>query len=332
MKKLIVFNIYFLFFVIIVNSQIINFPDSNFVNKLMQSSPSSQIALNLTYNNIKIDSNNNGTIEQIEAQQVGLLNVSLSSIADLSGIGYFTNLRTLICHYNLLNELNLSSLTQLVALQCNNNNLSSLNLSGLLMFESLRCDYNNISAIDFINVPNLKSVVCFNNQISNLNFSSNSIFNQLYCRNNNLTSINIKNNTNHDFSNSNLNDCWKTGNPNLTTICVDASEAASVQSFLDGCGTPQSITVTSNCGLANETFIAGKLKIYPNPATTTLAIVSNETINKLSLLDFQGRLLQTNSINSYEATLDVSSFTSGIYFIKAETTLGTTTEKIIIKQ
>ena len=62
------------------NAQIVNIPDANFKAKLLAASPSNQIAINLAGNYNKIDTNDNGEIEQSEALQVLVLNVSYSNI------------------------------------------------------------------------------------------------------------------------------------------------------------------------------------------------------------------------------------------------------------
>ena len=46
----------------IAKAQIINFPDANFKARLLASSPSNSIAVNLSVVNFKIDSNNNGVL------------------------------------------------------------------------------------------------------------------------------------------------------------------------------------------------------------------------------------------------------------------------------
>ena len=81
-----------------VNAQIINFPDANFKAKLLSASSSNQIASSATtfinssptsYN--KIDINNDGEIQISEASNITWLNISSSSISNLTGISFFMN-------------------------------------------------------------------------------------------------------------------------------------------------------------------------------------------------------------------------------------------------
>lgn len=316
---------YLLFFVKTLSfAQIINIPDINFKNKLINASLNNQTA-----GNTVIDLNGNGEIEENEASQVTYLFLAVSNISDLTGIEFFVNLQYLFVNVNLISNLNINQLTQLVVLRCDNNNLSTINYSSLVYLEQLNINNNNFTIFDFSETPNLRLLSCSNNQFTILNLSQNPLLTKLYCKNNNLTSINIKNGINEDFSNINYNDCWKIGNPNLTTICADASEVASVQSFLDGCGTAQAINITSNCGLSNDNFATNELVFFPNPTSSIITISSEEIIKSIELYDNLGRVLVSKKVNENQTLLDVSNYSNGVYFVKVVTDNGFKIEKVI---
>ena len=88
-----------LVFAVNTQAQIINFPDANFKAKLLQASTANNIALNINGIKIKIDTNNDGEIQQSEALVVYTLNVPSSNISSLSGIEFFKNIRYLSCEY-----------------------------------------------------------------------------------------------------------------------------------------------------------------------------------------------------------------------------------------
>ena len=142
----------------LTSGQIINFPDNNLKTRLLQSSPDYPIAATGWSNGvaeqyIKIDSNNDGEIEQSEALAVTFLNIRGSGISNLSGMEYFTNLHWFSfgnnqvtsatnlsglinmekfgCFGNQLTEINVSTYSMLINLTCSNNQLTSLDLSGL---------------------------------------------------------------------------------------------------------------------------------------------------------------------------------------------------------
>lgn len=322
MKKI----FFYLSFIIYAHAftQIINIPDINFKTKLINANVNNQTA-----GNTVIDLNSNGEIEQSEALQVTYLFLVASNISDLTGLEYFTNIQYLFVNVNLISQLNISQLTQLITLRCDNNYLTSLNLNGLTSIEQLNINNNNLNSFDCSGLPNLKSISCANNQLSALDLSNNSLLTRLYCSNNNLISINIKNSINHDFSISGFNDCWKTGNPNLATICVDASELTSVQNHLNNCGTAQTINITSNCGLGSDEFVANKVVLYPNPTNSIITISSNEIIKNIELYDSVGRVLVSKIIENNQTSLELSTYSNGIYFIKISTENGEIIEKVV---
>ncbi|MEZ4838136.1 T9SS type A sorting domain-containing protein [Flavobacterium sp.] len=303
----------FLFFICVIsNAQIINIPDQNFKNKLLQANTTNQTAAG----NI-IDTNANGEIEISEALMVNYLFVAASNISDLTGVEYFTNLQYLFVNVNQITSINLSTLTNLIQFRCNNNNLSNLDLTGLINLVGVNFSHNNITEINFSLLPNINQVVCNNNLLSELDFSSNPLFTKLYCSNNNLTTLNIKNGINQDFSDVNFNDCWKTGNPNLTTICADESEIASVQSFLEDCGSPQTINVNSNCNLSNQEFTKSKITIYPNPVNDVLNInLENSIISSVTVFNTLGQKVYFSF--STTSQIDVSKLEAGAYFLKVD--------------
>ncbi|MDN3677065.1 T9SS type A sorting domain-containing protein [Flavobacterium paronense] len=210
MKKL--YSLLFFAISIFTNAQIIDFPDANFKTKLLEASASNQIAIDLAGNYNKIDINDNGEIEQSEALQVLVLNVSNTSITNLSGINYFVNLGTLYCANNpltsldltslvnltglncandLLTTLNVSGLTNLWELYCFNNQLTSLNLNGFSNLHLLYCSSNLLQDLQVNDLVNLNILQCQNNQLPSLNLSGLVNINSLICFNNQLTTINL---------------------------------------------------------------------------------------------------------------------------------------------
>lgn len=240
-----------------------------------------------------------------------------SSISNIEGIEYFTSLEYLYVHNNSLTSINLSNLTSLTQFRCNNNNLSDLDLTGLTALVGINLMSNNFSSLNTQSLPNLNDVYCAQNQISSLDFSNNPQLTRLYCSNNNLTSLTIKNGINQDFSNVNFNDCWKTGNPNLTTICADESELVAVQNFLDNCGSAQTITVNSDCNLSNQEFTKSKVMIYPNPVNDVLNInLENSIISSVTVFNTLGQKVYFSF--STTSQIDVSKLEAGAYFLKVD--------------
>ena len=201
MKKL-----YFLFFLTIgffANAQIVNIPDANFKAKLLSASASNTVAsrqtpvYNPTYgtwsvsNYSSIDTNGDGEIQVTEARAIKWLKVFNSNISDLTGIESFTELIALDCGYNVLTNLNVSSLPFLQTLSCYSNQLTSLNVSGLANLQFLSCYNNQITTLNVLNLTNLRTLSCYSNLLTNLNVSGLSNLQSLLCYSNQLSSLNV---------------------------------------------------------------------------------------------------------------------------------------------
>jgi Leucine-rich repeat (LRR) protein len=123
------------------------------------------------------------------------LNLSSSSISDLTGIEAFSALTYLDCEDNKLTTLDLSQNTALNYLDIDANALTSLEVS-----------LN--TALTFLE--------CADNQLITIDLSQNIALTVALCENNQLTSLDLRNGNNTlvvDFS--------TTGNPDLTCITVD---------------------------------------------------------------------------------------------------------------
>jgi Leucine-rich repeat (LRR) protein len=183
-----------------LSAQTINIPDANFKNRLV--------------NEMGLDKNSDGQIQQSEILAVTFLDVESKKIASLEGIEHFTNLVELRCSWNKLTELDLSKLTQLQTLQCFGNQLVNLNLSNLTQLQNLNCSNNQltelnlndlaqllilefsknqITQIDVSNLTMLKKLDCNTNQLVVLNLSNLSQIQNLYCQNNQLVDLNVSN-------------------------------------------------------------------------------------------------------------------------------------------
>lgn len=197
-----------------LNAQIINFPDLNFKNRLLQSTAMVGnfyfIASNVSGNNMAVDANQDGEIEVNEAQAVYKLTVQNCNISNLSGIEYFTNITNLNCADNLLTSLDVSNLTNLQIFRCDRNNINYLNTNGLMQIRSfyygtnhlpnfninahpsvnfLGCDRNQIINLDISGLPYLTVLQCDNNSIQSLDLSHQSFLRNLTCSNNLLTDL-----------------------------------------------------------------------------------------------------------------------------------------------
>ncbi len=81
----------------------------------------------------------------------------------------------------------------------------------------------------------------------------------------------------------------------------------------------------------NENGEHGYVTMYPNPATTSVKLEANSNINDVQVYNAVGQLVYSTVINNKTATVDVSSLQNGVYFVKINSELGTTTQKLVVK-
>jgi Leucine-rich repeat (LRR) protein len=193
-------HFYILFFLVfsisITKAQIINIPDPNFKSELLAAGYSTAIARDVNGMSIIIDVNQNGEIEVDEVLPVYQLQVNSEWINDLTGIKYFTNLRTLECSNNNLTSLDLTGLPNISTLKCSNNQLTNLNLTGLTTLSYLQFSYNSLETIDVSTLTHITYIYGGYNSLTSLDVSNLTFLEDLNVDNNNLASINLNGATN----------------------------------------------------------------------------------------------------------------------------------------
>ena len=180
------------FFSNITFSQIVNIPDQDFRNVLMQSGPFSGIARDSNGTNISVDSNSDGIFEMSELSRVSTLNVSASRISNFEGIQHFVNLQYLNCNTNRASNLDVSSLQYLKSLECHGF-LTTLNLGSLPNLEKVDCSDGRITSLDVSNLPNLKHLNVSDNSLTSLNVSNLAKLEELYCTRNRISPLDVSN-------------------------------------------------------------------------------------------------------------------------------------------
>ena len=90
-----------------------NFPDTNFRN----------------YVSTNVDSNNDGILQQSEADKVFTINIKNKSITSLKGVEHFTKLEKLYAIQNRLTDIDVSHNTNLTSLDLSNNKLAGIDVS-----------------------------------------------------------------------------------------------------------------------------------------------------------------------------------------------------------
>lgn len=91
--------------------------------------------------------------------------------------------------------------------------------------------------------------------------------------------------------------------------------------------TGDQVQTLSNKNLNSENLIS----LFPNPTKNSLNVVLTSILNdaKLSIVDLQGRVVNTLGINDKSTVIDVSGLQSGVYVLRVDSSEGSYTKKFI---
>lgn len=89
--------------------------------------------------------------------------------------------------------------------------------------------------------------------------------------------------------------------------------------------------VEGNVGIAD--VMSGTVNIYPNPATSEITIALPKSMNaEIRIFDISGKLLvfEAQTLVNTKHNVNVSSLTTGVYFVRINSEEGTVTKKLLI--
>jgi hypothetical protein len=83
--------------------------------------------------------------------------------------------------------------------------------------------------------------------------------------------------------------------------------------------------------LSTNNFVASKLSVYPNPASSVINISStiNATINTVEMTDLNGRVVLSKSVNANNGQIAIGDLAAGVYMMKIATDQGTAIKKVV---
>ncbi|MDT0555805.1 T9SS type A sorting domain-containing protein [Patiriisocius hiemis] len=178
-------------------AQIINFPDPNFKDALVNSPCVSFTGDCDDPSLIDADFNDDGEIDMMEAELIQVLCFSnVNNITSVEGIEHFVNLNYLSVGVNDLTSLDVSQNTLLEYIGCPSNEITSINLGDNPNLIELSCSNNLLTSIDISQNPNLEVLNVSSNTLNSISVSSNVNLKRLTIRNNNLNDMDISQNIN----------------------------------------------------------------------------------------------------------------------------------------
>ncbi|HMR89528.1 MAG TPA: hypothetical protein PKD51_15315, partial [Saprospiraceae bacterium] len=142
----------FLAFGFVGYGQIIDFPDANFKNALVNS-----LCVDTDGNgspDADADFNNDGEIDVDEALNIRFLDISNRDVVDIEGINFFNSLSKLDCSYNKIDKVIIDKLNSLTDLDCSQNIFSEiLIISNLPKLSKLKINGMSVNSIELKNLP-----------------------------------------------------------------------------------------------------------------------------------------------------------------------------------
>ncbi len=190
MRSVLAFS--FLAFCFVGNGQIINFPDPNFKNTLVNTICADTDGNGSLDNDV--DLNNDGEIDVSEALMAKSINVGNQNITSIEGINYFQSIISLDCSHNNISDLNLENLPLLGSLSCqNNSSLKTLKCTNLPTLFNLYCRTTGLISLELKDLPSLLSLDCsWNSSLNNLTLTNLPRLSQLFCNNSGIISLALK--------------------------------------------------------------------------------------------------------------------------------------------
>ncbi|HEU0136594.1 MAG TPA: T9SS type A sorting domain-containing protein [Flavobacterium sp.] len=213
------------------SAQVVNIPDANFKAKL--------IALD-------VDTNSDGEIQVSEAIVPYTLNLSNSSITDMTGIEAFVNLFFLNCSNNNISTLDLSSIVGLQSIDANNNPLTSINISNLANLTGANLQHCNLDALDVTGCAAVMSLSLQYNEFTVLDLSPVTALRDLNLDYTTVETVNLAglmNLENFSATTTNLTTLDVSGSPSLQTLYLSSPALGAVN--------------VSNCTALTELIIGG---------------------------------------------------------------------------
>jgi Leucine-rich repeat (LRR) protein len=305
-----------LLFTGMVKAQIVNIPDANFKARLLASSPSVGVAVDISGNAITIDTNNDNEIQVSEALSVYGLRINSSQTTQIVGLESFQNLTSFDCSNTLITSLDVSFLPNLKTLFCNNATLSTINVAGLTNLEGLYCSGNQLTLLDVSNLINLQNVLCNDNLITTINLVGSVNLYQLTCTNNLLTTINLQ------------------GLTTLTLLYIDYNQVTSLS--LNGLSSLRTLVANDNqissleiinCPIIEAAGFSNNLLSNINLGGTTnikALFIANNNFTDVSFITSLSGLKHFNCVNNSITNLDFVGSIANLEYLICSNNLITT--------
>lgn len=258
------------------NAQIIDIPDANFKNALIE---------------VGVDTNNDGEIQIVEAEDTTELIVMNENISSLIGIEYFVNLTYFNFERNIISEFNPEFSPNLKIIEGEDNLLTSIDFSQNPLLEKISLPNNDLETIIIGNQPELIQLFISKNSLTSVDVSDCPSLNTFTCTENLISSLNVTQNYNLEgfqFNENFIENINLTNNLNLEVLTFDDNPISSLNLnentgiyYLSGTNT----NLTSVTLIENINLLAVLLKDNNNLESVNISNGNNQVLNALNLLN-----------------------------------------------
>ncbi|MFG4000879.1 T9SS type A sorting domain-containing protein [Flavobacterium aquidurense] len=171
-----------------------------------------------------------GKVMKSKALNAERLNINIAAVTDLTGIEYFTNLKSLELTNGAnskITKIDLSPFTQLSTFSCWSNNFSEIDVSKNLNLKELTLTNNKLTKIDVTSNLALEKLLISTNKITELNVTKNTALKTLSCDQNPLAIIDISQNIalqSLECKNTEIKTLDVTNNPSLQYLDIESND------------------------------------------------------------------------------------------------------------
>lgn len=280
--------------------------DGNSINQINLSQNQSLKKAAIRSNQLsEIDFSNNILIEV-----VGLSNCPITQI-DLT---QNTKLKSFSMRESLITEIDFSNNPLIESIDLYNYFLADIDLSNNLHLKQLEIYGGMLTTVDTSNLPSL--------EIIRLGYGDNLIQYIDLSNNPNLVRVEINDIDGLDYLNiqngNNTNITHFSSTSNNTLYCIQVDDP--IWSEENWYNVDSHTSFESFCEFilnTNDIKSPENFKFYPNPVENTITIENPDlTIDKINLIDVNGKTVFTKSLNTNPIKLNLKSYPKGIYFLQ----------------
>lgn len=133
-----------------------------------------------------------------------------------------------------------------------------------------------------------------------------------------------------DATGTNNQFTWNTGDQTQSITIISGGTYTVNVANSNGCSASDEIQIISDpCASLNEE-ISSKITLKPNPTQETARLtISGLSVNGIGIFNAEGQLIHELNMQDDEVLIDVSSYSRGVYFIKAVCEEGTFVRKLV---